>query len=158
MMLLGFASRADAAPITYQVSGIASGTIGASTFTNAQVTVTLTGNTSNVFFSTFGGLCPLNVCFVNVGPATINISGIGTAAITGCTSTSSCTGQTAIYSFSMPVSIAPNFPVLPFVVIGTLDFPPAVDDFTGIGGIGSNTLLGYDLRTPIGPISGVGGV
>ncbi len=88
----------------------------------------------------------------------MNISGIGTAAITGCTSTPSCTGQTAIYSFSVPVSLDPTLPTLPFVVIGTVDFPPPVDGFTGIGAIGTSALLGYDLRKPLGPISGIGGV
>jgi hypothetical protein len=38
-----------------------------------------------------------------------------------------------------------------------LDHPPALDSFTGIGYVGSNALLGYDLRTSIGPITALPG-
>jgi hypothetical protein len=142
-MVLGFGSPARATPITYEVSGIASGTIGASTFTSVLVAVTLTGDTSNVVAETFGGLCPVD-CLVNAGTATVSIPGIGTATITD---------PTAIYSFSIPVIIDPGFPELPYVIIGTLDVPPATDSFTGIGFVGSSAFLDYDLRTSIGPIT-----
>jgi PEP-CTERM motif len=139
MVLLGLASPAPAIPIIYQVTGIESGTIGGSPFTNVLVTVTLTGDTSNV---AAGGFCPS--CLVNLGTTTVNIPGIGTAAVTDATE---------IVATVMPFVPDVGFPLLPYVVIGTLDHPPATDSITGIGGIGSSSLLGYDLRTSIGPIT-----
>src|SRR5678816_484721 len=154
--IFGLASRAEATPITYRVMGIASGTIGAQSFTNAAVTVALEGDTANVAPETFGGFCPVGVCFVNVGTARVNIAGIGIAVITGCTSTPACTGLSAIYSFNQTGFPAP-FPPIHFVLIATLDFPPALNEFTGVGAVASNSLLGYDLRTPFA-VSGSGGV
>jgi hypothetical protein len=43
-------------------------------------------------------------------------------------------------------------------VIATLDNPPATDSITGFGIAGSDDLLGYNLRTSIGPITIIGGV
>jgi hypothetical protein len=140
--LLGSASVAHANSITYTETGIASGMIGASSFTNALAQVTLSGDTANVVTLTDGSVS-INV---NVSTLTrVTIAGIGTATVTV---------PTAIYSFPTPVLIDPGLPVLPYVVFGTLDNPPAVDSFTGMGGLGSNSLLGYDLRTAIGPITG----
>ncbi|MBZ5678369.1 MAG: PEP-CTERM sorting domain-containing protein [Acidobacteriia bacterium] len=130
----------EAAPITYIESGLASGTIGGSTFTNALVQVTVTGDTANVV-PIFGGFV-----FANVSSATtVFITGIGTATVTD---------PNAVYSVPTPVAIDTGFPVLPYVVIGTLDSPPALESFTGIGAQGDNALLGYDLTTAIGPITG----
>jgi hypothetical protein len=145
--LLCFVSPAKADTITYVVTGFASGTIGGSTFSDAQVTVSLTGNTSNTVSETFGGDCPVG-CFVNVGTTTVTIAGEGTATITD---------PTAIYGFSIPVPIDKDFPVLPYIVIGTLDDPPSLDSFTGIGFVGSNALLGYNLGTSSGPITAIPG-
>jgi len=145
----GFAVPANATTITYSISATVSGKIGAVTFTNALVTVTLLGDTSTIKNETFGGLIPN--AKVNVGIGTVNISGIGTATITGCTSTPNCPGPIAIYSFPTPVSF-PDLPTAPFVLIGTIDFPPATTDFTGLAAVVSNALLGYELQ-PSGPIS-----
>jgi hypothetical protein len=76
---------------------------------------------------------------------TVTIAGIGTATITD---------PNAVYSFPAPIGIADGFPVLPYVIFGTLDHSPALDSFTGFGAQGSNALLGYDLTTSIGPITG----
>jgi len=150
--LCGFVPFAHAAPITYVQTGTASGMLGATPFRNAFVTVTLTGDTNNVAPELFGSF-NCTFCFVNQGMVTINIPGIGTATVTD---------PTAIYAFGQPIDIDDNAatPDLPGVVIGTLDEPPASDSFTGIGGTGSMVLLGYDLRTSIGPVSSVllGGV
>jgi hypothetical protein len=153
--LCGFACPAKASTIIYTVSGIASGKIGAINFTNALVTVSMTADTTGVTSQTFEGLAPLGVA--NVGTATVNIPGIGTAAITGCTSTPSCTNSTVIYSSVTPLVGFVFLPPQPYVIFGTVDFPPSTDDFTGLGAVGSTALAGYDLRTSVGPISGTPG-
>ena len=144
LAVLGFAAVARGTPITYDVSGVASGTIGGAAFTNALVRVTLAGDTDDVVMLTDGSLS----IWVNPGTTTVRIAGIGTAGITD---------STAVYSFPTPVPIDPSLPVLPYVVIGTLDSPPALDSFTGIAGLGSNALLGYDLRTSFGPLTATPG-
>ena len=139
--LFGIATAVEAGPITYVESGTASGMIGGTAFNDALVEVTATGDTANVVF--IGG-----IAFANLSSATtVTIAGIGIATVSD---------PTAIYSFPTAVDIDPKngFPVLPYVVIGTLDNPPALDSFTGIGAQGDNALLGYDLTTAIGPITG----
>src|SRR5579862_9758357 len=68
--------RADS--ITYSLTTTASGTLGASSFTDALVTVMLTGNTSNVT----AGPAPHTDVLVNPGTATVSVSGFGTATFT----------------------------------------------------------------------------
>jgi PEP-CTERM motif len=71
--LLGCVSPLLATPITYSEAVTATGSLGASPFTNALVTITLTGDTANVTgFSTF----------LNPGVATVAVSGLGTATFT----------------------------------------------------------------------------
>jgi hypothetical protein len=147
MVLLGIASVVEADSIIYRVSGIASGTIGGSTFTGALVQVIAQGDTADVIsmsmpnFGTF---------FVNPDIVTrVMIPGIGIAKITE---------PSAIYSSSGPITLTKGgFPTLPYVVIGTLDNPPSLLSFTGIGVLGSDALLGYDLQTSIGPITAIPG-
>lgn len=142
--VLGFATVARATPITYELSGIASGMIGGSGFMNALVQLTVTGDTDNIV-TEFGGLA-----FVNVSSATmVTIAGVGTATVTD---------PNAIYAFPAPVLLDEDMPFLPYVVIGTLDNPPLLDSFTGLGLVGGNALLGYDLQTSIGPVTATGGV
>src|SRR5262249_23112456 len=95
IVLLACAAPAKATPITYQLTGIGSGTIGGSQFTDALVTVTLTGDTSNV---TNVALFPGPDWLVNVGTTTINIAGIGLANVTDAT---------AMYSSVVPFAGAP---------------------------------------------------
>jgi hypothetical protein len=150
--IFGFVPIAHAAPITYVQTGIASGMLGATPFTDALVTVTLTGDTTNVVPELFG---PFNCtfCFVNVGTTTVEIPEVGTATVTD---------PTGIWVFAQPVDVDddPTTPELPGVIIGTIDEPPATDSFTGLGGTGAMALLGYDLTTSIGPVSSalLGGV
>jgi hypothetical protein len=69
------ARQANADAITYTESGTATGSIGATNFTDALVTITFAGDTSNV--SGASGL------FSNpVGTATVTIGGIGTFGFT----------------------------------------------------------------------------
>jgi hypothetical protein len=145
IVLLGFASPTAATPIIYQITGIASGTIGGLPFTNVLVTETLTGDTSTVVAA---AACP--TCLVNFGTTTVNIPGIGTATVTD---------PDGIFASVMPITLPlPGFPTVPYVLLATLDHPPATDKITGFGLIGSNDLLGYDLRTSIGPTTGPAGV
>ena len=150
VVLFGFVHSAHAAPITYVQTGTASGVLDGEAFTDAFVTVTLTGDTTNVVPELFGAF-NCGFCYVNVGAVTINIPGVGTATVTDAT---------GVWAFGQPVDLDddPATPELPGVVIGTLDNPPATDSFTGIGGTTSMALLDYDLTTSIGPISpgGVG--
>lgn len=144
LALLGWASVAAAAPITYTQTGYASGTLGTSAFTNAFTQLTLLGDTTNVtsIYSGFFWANPITT-------ATVSIAGVGTATVTV---------PTVIWGFPTPVSITSGFPVLPTVVFGTVDNPPALDSLTGLGITASNALLGYGLTTSIGPITGIGGV
>ena len=149
---LGFVPFAHAAPITYVQTGTASGMLGATSFADAFVTVTVTGDTTNVIPEPFGPFdCAF--CFVNVGTTTVEIPGVGTATVTD---------PTGIWVFGQPVDIDddPTTPELPAVIIGTVDEPPATDSFTGLAGTGAMALLEYDLTTSIGPISSalLGGV
>lgn len=141
--LLGSSTLLEADPVTYVQSGIASGMIGGSSFTDAMVQVTVTGDTANVA-PVFGGFAFANVS----GATTVTIAGIGTATVTDAS---------AIYSFPTPVSLTSGFPILPYVLIGMLENPPALDSLTGLGDTGSNALLGYNLQTSIGPITATPG-
>ena len=142
--LVGFVSPAKASPITYVQSGIASGTLGASVFANALVTLTLTGDTSGVAIPP-GALFP-NTFLTNLGTGTVNIAGLGTATITD---------PVAAYA-SVNSVVPPAFlGGLPFVLIGTWDNALGTS-ITGILATADNALLGYDLKTSIGPVSGIG--
>jgi hypothetical protein len=146
--LFGFVPVAQAAPITYVQTGIASGTIGGSSFTDVLVVVTLTGNTANVISDPFAPGFPCTFCFANPGTVTVEIPGIGTAAVTE---------PTGIWVFGQPVDLDDNpaTPDSPGVVIGTVDDPPALDSFTGLGGTLSFALLDYDLTTSIATVGGI---
>ena len=130
---------ASAAPIVYTLTTTATGTLGASTFTDASVTVTLTGDTSNIAF----GPSPLNAFPVNPGSATIDISGLGTS------------------TFTDSIEILSSFDTLVFggvsaVVIAQLDNPSG-DSVSGIALEEGPAFFGYSLQGPFGPISGSGG-
>jgi hypothetical protein len=138
--ILSSAPNAHAIPITYDISGVASGKIGATTFTNASVELTGLGNTANVT-SLFSG-----TIFGNPFTTfTVTIGGVGTATITD---------PSEIWAIPAPTDLA----TVPVVVIGRVDKPPALDSITGIGFVGSNTLTGYEGTTGIGPITDAGGI
>jgi hypothetical protein len=145
--LLGFAAVVEADPITYVQSGVASGMIGGSAFADALVQVTVNGDTSNVVSDV--DVVEGYAFFANVSSATtVTIPGVGTATVTD---------PTVIVSIPTPVVIDNGFPELPYVIIGTIDNPATLGELTGLGGIGSNALLGYDLQTSIGPITAIPG-
>ena len=135
-----YAASANATSITYEISGVASGTIGATTFTNASVEETGIGDTANVT-SLFGGLIFGNP----FSTLTVTIGGVGTATVTDASE---------IWAIPAPSGLSP----VPVVVIGRVDNPPALDSITGIGFVGSSALTGYEGATGIGPITDAGGI
>jgi hypothetical protein len=133
-------SMIHAGPITYEISGVASGKIGATTFTSASVELTGIGDTANVT-SLFSG-----VIFANpFSTFTVTIGGVGTATVTDLSE---------IWAFPAPSGLS----TVPVVVIGRVDHPPALDSITGIGLVGSNALTGYEDNTGIGPITDAGAI
>jgi hypothetical protein len=106
------------------------------------VTVNLIGNTSNVTSAP----APFNQFLENPGTATINIAGVGTATFTDLVE--------ILSTFNSP-SPSP-FNGQPTVIIATLDNPQGTS-LTGVVFATNPAFLGYDLRTSIGPISGLGG-
>lgn len=144
--VMGFAQRAGATPITYTMSGTASGQIGGTPFTNALVTYTGQGDTANIQALSAGG----STVFANpFSMLTVNISGVGTATITDLSDI-----------LDIPFALPPNpeIPSIPIVIFGRLD-PPFTDltQITGMGAVDSAALAGYDL-TAIGPITSTGTV
>ena len=159
-ILLLVAGPAQAVPITYTQTGTASGAIttpgGVVTFTDAEILMALIGDTDNVVtnpeFEDDGFIVPAGIFFINpsVAPTTLNITGIGLVTITD---------PTAIYGFSIPVDIDDDGDLdPPIVIFGTVDHPPDLFSFTGLGGTASDSFAGYDLRTSIGPIAATGGI
>jgi hypothetical protein len=143
--VLCIASSAMAAPITYTFSGTASGTLGGTTFTDALVQETAIGETANVVsLLTLAQGNPISIFVEPLSTVTITIAGIGSTTVTD---------PSAIWSIPTPVVIASGFPDLPYVILGTLDNPPALNSITGYGALGSNALLGYNLATSFGPLS-----
>jgi hypothetical protein len=72
----GATGRVEAESITYMESTVASGTLGLQSFTDAVVTLTFVGDTTNVTNPSPGH-------YVNsVGTATVTVAGIGTATFT----------------------------------------------------------------------------
>jgi hypothetical protein len=126
---------ASAAPITYTLTTTATGTLGASPFTDALVSVTLTGDTSNVT----AGPPPFTDVVVNPGSATVSVSGLGTG------------------TFTDPIVIVDT--LSDTAVLGG----PAVLILDNTSGTGillqtGSVFTSYDLRSSLGPITGTGGV
>lgn len=130
---------AIAGPVTYTITTSATGTLNGSVFTNAAMTVTLTGNTSNIAF----GPAPLNTFLINPGNATVNIAGFGTGTFTDSIE--------ILSTFNTPA-----FGGVSGVIIAQLD-DPAGDSVSGIALEESPALFGYDLQSSIGSLSGSGG-
>ena len=126
-------TQVQASPITYSLTSTATGTLGASSFTNALVTVTVTGDTANVM--------PFGPVVFNTGAATVSVGGVGTATFTDPIEIFSTLNDLNIFG-------------VPAVVI--LDGP--LGSGTGILLQTGSVFLTYDLRGPLGPISGPGGV
>lgn len=126
-------THVQASPITYSLTSTATGTLGLSSFTDAVVTVTLTGDTANVM--------PFGPIVFNTGAATVSVGGLGTATFTDPIEIFSTLNDLAIFG-------------VPAVVI--LDGP--IGPGTGILLQTGSVFSSYDLRGPLGPVSGPGGV
>jgi hypothetical protein len=126
---------ASAAPITYTLTTTATGTLGASPFTDALVSVTLTGDTTNVT----AGPPPFTDVLVNPGSATVSVSGIGTGTFTDSIVIVDTLTDTTVLGF-------------PAVLI--------LDNTSGTGILlqTGSVFTSYDLRSSLGPITGTGGV
>jgi hypothetical protein len=79
--LFGWVTPVLATPITYTEIVTGTGTLDTTPFTNALVTVTLTGDTTTVL-SSGGPFGPCTPCFTNAGIATVNVFGVGTDTFT----------------------------------------------------------------------------
>ena len=140
--VLGWAAPAKAVPITYTLESIASGDLGGSTFTDALVTVTLTGDTSDVFEPfpvEFPGV------FALVGTPTLTIEGLGTATF------DDPNGYVALGGPAIPDADLP----LPWFIMAQFDDSTG-DSFTHILGIFDASLAGYDLQSGFGPLTSGG--
>lgn len=135
VVLLGSVTQIQASPITYTLSSAVSGTLGGSSFTDALVTVTLTGDTANVK----PGPAPFTDVVVNSGSATVDVSGIGTATFTDAIEVVDTLTDTVLLG-------------APVVLI--------LDGTTGTGILleTGSTFTTYNLRSSFGPLSGTGGV
>jgi hypothetical protein len=129
--LSGWVTPVQATPITYTETGTGSGMLDGTVFTNALVTLTLTGDTSSV---TNGSAINCVPCFVNPGSATVSVFGV----------------RTDTFTDSIEAVLAP------FPAFGNMAGVVIVDQLHGIGMLGtiSNALLTYDLTSSFGPISG----
>ena len=139
-----FAFSGLAGPITYNFSGTASGMLGGTSFTNQLVQETAIGNTANIVSLLVGPSGSQISIFAEPVSATITIAGLGTTTVTD---------PSVIWSVPTPVVISSGFPDLPYIVLGTVDNPPALNSLTGYGALGSNALLGYNLATSFGPLT-----
>ncbi len=117
--------------ISYEFTTTLSGTLGASSFTNAVVTLTLTGNTSGIMGSTsqLGFL-------LNPGTTTVSIAGLGTAILTD------------------PIAIFSTYQTLFDGLYGVLLLD--TNSGTGILYQAGSVFYGYQLG-PFGTVSGTGG-
>jgi hypothetical protein len=123
-LIIGMPGLAGATPVTYIESGTGSGTLGTAAFTDALVTITMVGDTSNItggptFFSN------------TVGTFTLNVAGVGTATFTD----------------SMEVFVNQTF-APPAAGIGDLSQGPASVLDTLDSSFGS-----YALTAPFGPVT-----
>src|SRR5215472_8370738 len=80
LLLVALAQPASAQTLKYVFTGTASGTVGSTSFTNAPLTVSTTGDTSNVVLT--GTIYVLNV---PPGGASFSIGGVGSGTFSDAT-------------------------------------------------------------------------
>ena len=149
-LIASTAQHANAGLITYEFSGIGSGKIGATSFTDALVVFTGTAQTGAVQEIHPDEAPPdLEVWVVALDSLVVNIEGVGSATLTE---------PAELFGVPQAILDADDLPPLPLVILGRIDHPPALGSFTGMAGVGSNALAGYNLKTSIGPVSDFGGV
>jgi hypothetical protein len=125
--LLWTSSPALADGVTYTETDVASGSLGAASFSDALVTITLLGDTSTLTTGIFGALEVF-------GPATVTVDGIGTASFTD---------SLAVFSTYGAAGITDSAGITDTSLGIGLDVLDTMDPTFGT----------YDLTTGIGPIS-----
>ena len=144
-LLIG-ASLAAASPITFTETVIASGSLGSSSFTNSLVTLTATGDTSNVFAKGPGWFwlegVPISISVASLGTTAslTDVGVVGSCQPNSCPSSSSALGafgdvtqdrdildtlSSAFNNYSLTTSIGP--------VTGTNLINPSTDFNTSKG-------------------------
>jgi len=141
LAVVACAPKAQASTIRYELTGKATGKIGNTSFTDANIDLIAIGDTAAVVSFTEMGF----TFYANPFSAfTITIGGIGTATILDISE---------IFTVPQPV---PGFTTVPGVIFSRTDNPPALDGITGIGFNISNVLAGYTAGTAIGPVTDTG--
>jgi hypothetical protein len=133
---LGWAAPSQAAPITYEMTSVASGTLGGTAFTNALVTLTLTGDTSGVEPWFIPG------ALRNIGTATVSVAAVGTATLND---------PNGYMAGVAPVGTGTGMGIFEFDNAARTSFTHifVIPDHAG--------LTGYNLVGPLGPLTGTGG-
>ena len=139
LAVFAFAAPAAALPVTYTITGIGSGSLNNTPFTNDFVTVTIPADTSNIQSQPSLG----SFIFRNpaTGPATVNVAGVGTDTLRNAAAYSSqgTSFTPAQAGFSSLTGSVPPFT------------PSSVDPFwTTI----NSAFASYALATSIGPVPG----
>jgi hypothetical protein len=130
LALVAFAATACAAPIVYTFSGVATGTIGSTPFSNAPFTITVRTDTDNV---TQAAMPPTVLC--NTVPfATVSIEGVGAATTTE----------------TLFIFVTPD---IHWLGLGRATCSPLAQAFLILENAAFST---YDLRGPIGPVANDG--
>ena len=134
---LGSVTPAQATPIVYTETTTANGALDGASFTHALVTITFSGDTSNV--SSFPGACAS--CLKNVPAlnATVNVAGVGTDSFTD-----------TIGIIGIPI-LSPD--LNNHAGVGFVDAAPMTSGLNILATL-SDALVGYDLISPMGPIVG----
>jgi hypothetical protein len=128
ILFLASSVIALAGPITYTFTGSVTGTLGSTTFSNAALTATLLGDTTNALPDGGGGF----VNDIGAGLASISIAGVGSGTFTDL-----------MYAFSCP-------PCSGFIELQAQIGGKGALTFT------DPAFLAYDLTTAIGPIHSAG--
>jgi hypothetical protein len=131
MGIAAFGATACAETITYTETAMATGTLGGQSFTNALVTLTATGDTSDV--DMVGAPVSASIFL----PVELNIAGIGSAEFTDTTSVVSNIGGGGVVGFSDNTP-PPNNPL----------------GFSILSDVSSTFKNFYDLQSAIGPVDG----
>lgn len=125
--LMGLTGRAEAALITYTETATISGTLGATSFSNALVTITGLADTNNVI----GGGTFFSVPVV----ATVTVAGVGSGTLTDIVQVSSGINGNPEAGFVAKKLVSDPF-------------------FTVLLDTRNAALTNYDLKSPIGPVTG----
>ena len=133
-LLAGIAGHASAAPITYTEQAVASGSLDGVAFTNANVVLTLLGDTGGV-------ASPAAGLFINGGTSGVSVAGVGTATF----------GNSVVVFANQGIGFGFTDMALPADVLDTLgagfasyDLTTALGPQTGMSGFTAQTAFPTD--------------